>query len=497
MNIRKIWSNRTGAIRKTGLLGAVVLGGWAALGVYNYATDPADSMPEKVKSLSQIIRSGENLPSEYSSIHINNQGANLAFAEEQYPFAKAELAQLDESEEAVSSLTIDAEQTEGTVFSGGEAGLGLNQGATEIGPNGKDADGASSVNGVGVGDAVSAAHQTVVNKLGEDRGSLPRASMPKVNAEGSSSSFAPYGNVPNSRAEQVNSAMLGPQSISTGFEKRKTNLPRLASLNENPSADSSAKQVRWQGGSNSRAGNSLRGIAVQSAKVAAASSKQANSHSQVFMSEDQRALGMQMLGDSLDTSEWAVGAEDFENKLNNTERNLNTAIDELDTTEEERKEHRSRLAKNMFFLMAGTVAAGLTINSLMKGDTTSKVMAFVLGAAMLALIGFYIADCWQYIDKYKEEQGWAIAGIVMGALMVAAIVISYFDFSKQSDKLASAATDKMGTKTNATDLNGKSGGKKFGQDMLNSLKQYASEKGIDAGFSSAEEVLTNNDKGKD
>ena len=196
MKVLEILKNRVGAISKAGLLSVSVTVGVMGLNVYNYVTSKPKALEPQIRSLSQIMASGGELPSEYSGISLSARGVDFATAEEQAKHEGALLAKFDGGEAQVDALgQIDALNVRGSVFHGGEAGLGLNQGAVEVGPNGGSAGGASGADDAGVGDAVAeAAKQTVINKLGDAKASLPRASMAKVNAGGSSSSYSPYGN---------------------------------------------------------------------------------------------------------------------------------------------------------------------------------------------------------------------------------------------------------------------------------------------------------------
>lgn len=499
MKVLEILKNRVGAISKAGLLSVSVTVGVMGLNVYNYVTSKPKALEPQIRSLSQIMASGGELPSEYSGISLSARGVDFATAEEQAKHEGALLAKFDGGEAQVDALgQIDALNVRGSVFHGGEAGLGLNQGAVEVGPNGGSAGGASGADGAGVGDAVAEANQTVINKLGDANTSLPRASMAKVNAGGSrSSSYSPYGNTGNTKGvHPVAPTRVGPTSISGAPTTEGTTLVHTpAALRGATGSDfvPSSRNVRYKGGLDSKEGQSLRAIAVQSAKVAATSGKSANMHAHVFMAEDVRGLGTKAVGDELNTGNEGTGSlEDYEGDMNTKENNLGESFEELDTTEQERNAHRSRLAKNMFLLMLGTIAAGFAINSLMKSaDPWSKVGAAVLGAAMVAFIVLYMVDCIQYIQKYDEKQGWAIAGIVMGVLMLASIAISFINFSgAEQETLTSTAGEAMGT----GGAEAAAGGSKF----LAGLGKAAMISGVgmamDAGLSSGDAVL-NPDKG--
>ena len=219
------------------------------------------------------------------------------------------------------------------------------------------------------------------------------------------------------------------------------------------------------------------------------------------MTEDVRGLGTKAVGDEINTGNEGTGSlEDYEGDMNTKENNLGESFEELDTTEQERNSHRSRLAKNMFLLMLGTIAAGFATNSLMKSaDPWSKVGAAVLGAAMVAFIVLYMVDCIQYIQKYDEKQGWAIAGIVMGVLMLASIAISFINFSgAEQEALTSTAGEAMGTggaeAGAAAGTEAAAGGSKFLAGLGKAAMMGGVGMAMDAGLSSGDAVL-NPDKG--
>lgn len=428
MKVLEILKSRIGAISRAGLLSVGLTGGLVALNVYNYVNDKPKALEPQIRSLSQIMASGGELPSEYSGISLSARGVDFATAEEQAKHEGALLAKFDGGEAQVDALgQIDALNVRGSVFHGGEAGLGLNQGAVEVGPNGGSAGGASGADGAGVGDAVAEANQTVINKLADANASLPRASMAKVNASGSSSSYSPYGNAGRVTANApVAATKIGPASISGAPTVEGTTLVHTpTSLKGATGSDfvASSRNVRYKGGLDSKEGQSLRAIAVQSAKVAATSGKSANMHAQVFMTEDVRGLGTKAVGDEINTGDTiATPTPDFEKYMNDQENGVATGLGEIDTTEQERKAHRTRLQKQMLALLATTFVGMMTIATLKNGQ---PALAGIVTALLVGLIGLYIADCAVFIDKYKTEMGWAITGIVAGVVMLAGVALSW------------------------------------------------------------------------
>ena len=343
MKVLEILKSRIGAISRAGLLSVGLTGGLVALNVYNYVNDKPKALEPQIRSLSQIMASGGELPSEYSGISLSARGVDFATAEEQAKHEGALLAKFDGGEAQVDALgQIDALNVRGSVFHGGEAGLGLNQGAVEVGPNGGSAGGASGADGAGVGDAVAEANQTVINKLGDAKASLPRASMAKVNAGGSSSSYSPYGNAGRVAANApVAAAKIGPSSISgVPTVEGSTLVHTPVSLKGATGSDfvASNRNVRYTGGLNSREGHSLRAIAVQSAKVAALQSKSANLHAQVFMTEDVKGPGTQATADTFTTTMGGDTIQPPPDPQIDPGEDFDNYIEEIDTTEQEKEE---------------------------------------------------------------------------------------------------------------------------------------------------------------
>ena len=437
MKVLEILKSRIGAISRAGMISVGLAGGMVALNVYNYATDKPEALAPQIRSLSQIMTSGGELPREYSGINLSSRGVDFATAEEQAQYEGDLLAKFDGGDAQVDALDkLDALNVKGSVFSGGEAGLGFNQAAVEVGPNGAGTVGVSGVNGAAVGDAVAAANQTVINKLGEANGSLPRASMAKVNAGGSSSSFSPYGTAGSAAkgGSASRSTAVGPSSISGAPAMEGTTLVHAsASLKGATGSDfvAASRNISYRGGGlNSKEGNSLRQIARQSATVAKhAATASANEHGQVFMAADQRGLGMQAVGDTFDSTESSLGAEDFEKEMDAKEGALDQALDEIDTTEQEKEAHRSRLKEQLIALIFTTFAAMMAIAALMNAGKVvwwHYVIAAVITAAVGAFIGIFIADAVKYCQTYENVgNGWIWASSVVGALMAGGLAIAW------------------------------------------------------------------------
>ncbi len=503
MKVLEILRSHVGAISKKALLSTGLAGGMMVLNVYNYVTNKPEALEPKIRSLSQIISSGGELPSEYSGISLSASGVDFATAEEQAAHEGAFLAKFDGGEAQVEALDkIDALNVRGSVFRGGEAGLGFNQGAVEIGPDGASNGGGASANGDGVGDAVAEANKTVINKLSEAKSSLPRASMARVNAGGSSSSYSPYGNTGNTNGgPSVPATKVGPASISGAPTIEGTTLVSApVNLRGATGSDFVAPSRNFRnrgGGLSSPEAESLKRIATESAEDA----KLHRQAHRVLMAQERTHRGPTMVDEDFsNNTNSSLGLDDgptLDDKL----KRLGQKTEEINTEEIDRKNHRSRLSKNMFLLILGTIAVGFAINGLMKEPPWGCVAAAALGVMMVAFIGLYIADCVKYLDKYGKED-WAIVGIVMGVLMLAAIAVSFFDFSSQPETLESTAASQMGTEVAATGAEAgaagaeaaASGGSKLLTGLGNAAMGMGAEKAFEGGLSSGDAVLNGDDK---
>ena len=81
----KVWNylkSCTGAISKAGALGLTATLGLVGLNVYNFVMDRPAVEEKAVRSLSQIMASGGDIPAEYTGINISADGVEFATAEE-------------------------------------------------------------------------------------------------------------------------------------------------------------------------------------------------------------------------------------------------------------------------------------------------------------------------------------------------------------------------------------------------------------------------------
>lgn len=431
MRVLKFLKSRAGAISKAGALGLGLTVGLVGLNVYNYATDTTAAQEKEVRSLSAIMASGGELPAAYSGINVSRGANEFATAEER---AAREGTLFDGGEGAVAALGgIDGVNVRGSALGSGEAGLGMGaNAAAQLGPDGKPLTGNVNADGSAVGAAAADANQTKINKLGEAKeGDLQRASMARAGGSnlGSGGGAAGLAGSSSLRASARGEAerRMGSSSISGAMPEGSTLVASNSGLLGAASSSlPGGRESRVGRGINSKEGNSLRQIAVDSSKVAANKNRGANEGTRPFMADTKLSGGVNVVGETANTS--VSGANDFEGEMNAREKGAAQAIDDIDTTEQERKEHRTRLQKMLFGTLAITIVAMLSIGTLMKaalsGSWWNYVAAAAIAAVALTVIGFFIADASQYISKYGSD-GWSIASIVMGILMVGGIAVSF------------------------------------------------------------------------
>lgn len=456
MKILKILTSRIGAMSLSAgkTAGMAVTVGLIGLNIYNFSTSTEAAQEERVRSLSSIISAGGALPSEYSGINLDASGVQFATPEE---IAAKEGTLFDGGEGAVKAL--DNLSISSYALGAGDAGLGMGaNAATQVGAGGQAVTGNVSADGSAVGAAAAQqAQKTQINKLGEEKaGGLRRASIAKASgssmgSSSSSSGFGASGGRGQSASVKSNGGVASEgYTLSGSMPKGSTLLASNSNVRGAASSSSSFMagntRTRIGQGISSKEGRSLRDIALASSKVAANANRASNDGAGPFMASEKLSGSIQIMGDEKSELLGGNSTDQFTEDLGKQEDALGQGIDEVDTTEQERITERTKLASLMFTLMFATIGSCLLISSLMKGGVWSKVAAVAIGVVMAALIIAYIVKCANYINKYHEETGWAIAGIVMGSLMLVAIGISYVNFSKgNQEAMTSTAGEQMGT----------------------------------------------------
>ncbi len=437
MRILKFLTSRIGAISVSAgrTAGMAVTVGLIGFNVYNFASNTPAAQEQQIRSLSSIMSTGGALPAEYSGINFDTGNVQFATAEE---IAAKEGTLFDGGEGAVNALNNISVPS--YALGSGEAGLGMGaNAAAQVGPDGKPLTGNVSADGSAVGAAAAQqAQKTQINKLGEEKpGGLQRASIAKASGSNmGSSSSGGFGGTSSSRSGQSAAASrasaLGTSdgyTLSGAMPKGSTLLASNGNIRGAASSSSSFiagnTRTRIGQGSNSKEGRSLRDIALASSKVAANKDRAANEGASPFMAKEKLSGGIQVVGE---TANEFAGSSDasFEDKLQGQEAALGQAVEEIDTTEQERKAHRDRLATNLISLLFTTVAAMLTIAALKKVPWPwATAAAYILGGVMLAVIALYLVDAFRYADKYGwPGDAWAFIG--GGALFATGVSLAMF-----------------------------------------------------------------------
>ena len=487
MNIFKFLKSRIGAVSISGGKAAVMAlsAGMLAVNVYNYANNTPAAQEARVRSFSEVLTSGGTLPEDNTM--------NFALGNVQFASAEERAAQegtiFDAGDADVSALqgAMDSFSVRGSALGAGEGGLGMGaNAAVELGPDGKPLTGnAAGTDGAAVGAAAAAAAQggqTKINKLGEEpAGGLQRATIARASGSnlGSSAGGGFGGNSRSSSAVGNATAEAAARLSSSSSYALSGAMPKGSTLiasngNIRGAAGGATEFVagsrfgRSAMGARSQEGESLRDMALASSKVAANANRSANEGTSPFMARERLSGGITVEGENLNEFQGTADTS-FEDDMNRRERGFASAKDDIDNTESERQAHRTRLMQWMFSLIIATVGMCFAINSLMKAYREAPAAwwflagAIAIGVIMLGLIGYYIYDCISYITKYKEQQGWAIAGIVVGAAMLAALAVSYVNWSgKEGANLQGEANAQTGTTGTGTEAGGTTAGPKGG-----------------------------------
>ena len=440
MNILHLLKSRAGEISKLGLLGMSITLGMGGLSIYNYATSSEAAQEQKVRSLASIMSSGGEMPREYQSMNFSMGKNQFASAEER---AKMEGQMADkvfnggeDAAAAVEGLNFGPNGTingvggiEGSALGAGEAGLGMGANeVAELAGNGRARGSAQKGSTEGVDAAAAEQGKKEGNKL--QRASMARAGGSNLGSGasfgGNSGSAAGTGRLASS-ARMEGQSRIGAGSITGAMGGNgplvKAN-PAFQGAHSS-SFVSGSRYGRTGTGINSEAGNNLRLIAKQSSKVAANRNRAANEGSSPFMADTKLAAGITVDGMETGTSFGAMGDDSFDKGLDAKLGDLNTAVDEADTQEAERKAERSALAKELVGLLIATIAAMLSISYLMELKLPwSYAVAAILGAAMLVWIGTYMARAGKFAHKFDNDPVGITFAVIAGVVAVG-IAISF------------------------------------------------------------------------
>lgn len=441
MKVLQILKSRIGNVSKAGLLGVGVTAGLVGLNLYNYATEGPAAQEQKIRSLSQIIASGDSVPAEYSGINISRGQNEFATAEE---VSAREGRIFDGGEGAVAALS--GISVRGTALGQGEGGLGLGENAATAIAGTRAAAGVPAPDGSAIAAAASEkAKGTKINKLGAEKaGGLQRAAITR--ASGSSLStggqgFGASAASTRSAARSEAASRIGASSISGAMPEGSTLVASNGSFRGAASSSftPAGRNARVGQGLNSKEGRDLRSIALQSGKVAANRHRSDNEAAQVFMGGERLSGGIQTTDGSVTTGGTA-STEDFEGDLQAKQANLDNSISEIDTTEQERAAKRSQLGRKLVALLFATIAAMIAISTLRNMSPWGTVAAAVVTAAMALSLILFLVDCGKYMDKYHSDSA-SISFMVCGVLLMAAVGIAWV---KPVSKWISNIVEKVG-----------------------------------------------------
>ncbi|HJD19138.1 MAG TPA: hypothetical protein IAB21_01615 [Candidatus Avelusimicrobium excrementipullorum] len=443
MNIFKFLKSRIGAVSISAgkMAGVALTAGLVGVNVYNYATSSPAAQEARVRSFSEVLTSGGILPEDNTM--------NFALGNVQFASAEERAAQegtiFDAGDADVSALqgAMNSFSVRGSALGAGEGGLGMGaNAAVELGPDGKPLTGnAAGTDGAAVGAAAAAAAQggqTKINKLGEEpAGGLQRASIARASGSnlGSSSAGGFGGNTRSSAAGNATAEAAARLRSSSSYALSGA-MPKGSTLiasngNIRGAAGGATEFVagsrfgRSAMGARSQEGESLRDMALASSKVAANANRSANEGTSPFMARERLSGGITVEGENLNEFQGTADTS-FEDDMNRRERGVAAAADEVDTSEQERKNHRSRLSKMLIALIPTVFMGMMTIQSMKSEGPWGMVAAIAVTAILGAAIIAFTVDAAKYIDKYGAD-GWSVASLIGSAVMAAGLVLAWIN----------------------------------------------------------------------
>ena len=443
MNIFKFLKSRIGAVSISAgkMAGVALTAGLVGVNVYNYATSSPAAQEARVRSFSEVLTSGGILPEDNTM--------NFALGNVQFASAEERAAQegtiFDAGDADVSALqgAMNSFSVRGSALGAGEGGLGMGaNAAVELGPDGKPLTGnAAGTDGAAVGAAAAAAAQggqTKINKLGEEpAGGLQRASIARASGSnlGSSSAGGFGGNTRSSAAGNATAEAAARLRSSSSYALSGA-MPKGSTLiasngNIRGAAGGATEFVagsrfgRSAMGARSQEGESLRDMALASSKVAANANRSANEGTSPFMARERLSGGITVEGENLNEFQGTADTS-FEDDMNRRERGVVAAADEVDTSEQERKNHRSRLSKMLIALIPTVFMGMMTIQSMKSEGPWGMVAAIAVTAILGAAIIAFTVDAAKYIDKYGAD-GWSVASLIGSAVMAAGLVLAWIN----------------------------------------------------------------------
>ena len=394
------------------------------LHVYNYVNDTPEVRQARVRSLASIMASGGTLPREYSGISLS--AGDTVFADEQER-AKYEGYIFDGGEGTLAQMK-DAFGKRG-MFGYGEIpgldGKGGSYNGRGGGAAGAGADAASKAAAEAMA-ALNKATNGAVN--GQDaaallarangRNGFQTADIARANGQGLSGSFG-------GSAYRGGQSATGADSIDGVMPDGNTLLNVDARLLGAHSAKytPSLESRTHSGGTGGNSEGFLRGIAVQSGKVAANKNRAANEGATPFLMQQALAGELDVEGNQIDESLMGVGDDSFGDKMDFNLGNLGGSLNKLQKKEDERFLRQTNLVKGIVALTIATIAAMAAISLLKAVEPYGPAMiGVILGAMLIAfgLFGWEISKYVDFCDGKMDGWSWGMSGGI--ALLLAGLI---------------------------------------------------------------------------
>ena len=450
MKVWKYLKSCTGAISKVGALGLTATFGLVGLNIYNFVMDRPAVEEKAVRSLSQIMASGGEIPAEYTGINISADGVEFATAEE---IAKREGTFLDGGDAAVDAINaFGGPGVKGQVFTEGGEGLGLGANkAVRV-----NADGTPVVTGAGADPAAVAAAAragATATKGGAENGAeggadgnsangptLTKATIARASGSnlGSGTMFGGTNTSANGGASSAN-ANVGANSISGAMKEGSTFLQVSESLKGTTASSykpsKSAQKPKPQKGRLVDVGlsNDLKGIAkdMGTIKLAAMQGRTTLGGPQkVYMNSKNLTFAEDSFADGsiVPTKSSGDGTPDptTPDGLDEVEEDLNDGTEDLGLQEAERKKERNGMRVALLSLLAATLIVIPFITSCMQSpEPWGKAVGWALAGVMYACIAALLVNSILYAVKWKAaNDGWVIGSWVGVAAMIAGITFA-------------------------------------------------------------------------
>lgn len=449
----KVWNylkSCAGAISKMGVLGLATTVGVVGLNIYSYVMDSPATQEKAVRSLSQIMASGGDIPAEYTGINISADGVEFATAEE---IAKREGTFLDGGDAAVDAINaFGGPGVKGQVFTEGGEGLGLGANkALRVNTDGTPVDGGANADPAAV--AAAARAGAAATKAGAENGAeggtagnaangptLSRATIARASGSnlGSGTMFGGTNTSSNGGADNKANTNVGANSISGAMREGSTFLQVSDSLKGTTSASykpsKSAQKPKPQKGRLVDVGlsNDLRGIAqdMGTIKLAAMQGRTTLGGPQkVYMNSKNLSFAEDGFADGSIVPTKSSGEDTPDpstpDGLAQMEEDLEEGTDNLALEEAEKKSYRNHIIWDSIRLLFATTVAMFAIAALMELKGPWFIAAAVaLGVVMIGFLVGLVANSIAFMSKFGVSFV-GILGVTAGLAMIAGIALSF------------------------------------------------------------------------